>query len=1042
MILTSERTFKEEKPRLLKEETEQQQDFKIKGKVTDGEGKPLPGATITIVGTTRGVITDTDGTYSIDANPADKLVFSFIGMESQIVDVGNQKKINIQLKEKSEELEDVTVVAFGKQKKESVLSSIQTVKAEDLKVPSSNLTTSFAGRMAGVISYQRSGEPGEDNAQFFIRGVTTFGTGKADPLILIDNVELSSTDLARLNPDDIQSFSILKDATATALYGARGANGVILVTTKEGKEGKAKVSARFENSFSMPTKNVKIADPITFMEMHNDAVRTRDPLSILPYSNTKIANTKAGVNKYVYPAVDWNELLMRNFTENQRFNFNVSGGGKISKYYITASYTQDNGILKTDPRNEFDNNIDLKKYLVRSNININLTKSTKVTLRTHGTFDDYSGPVHGGAELYRKTLRANPVLFPAWYEPDENNKYTNHILFGNYGEGGTYLNPYAEMVKGHRDYSSTMVLMQVEIQQDLNMITKGLSARVLGSTTRNSYFDVERYYGPYYYSVGSYNKETDTYTLSALNPEDGHEYLTYNEGGKTVDRTQYLEASVMYNRTFLEGHDVSGMLVYTAREFLSGNAGSLQSSLAHRNLGLAGRFTYGYNDRYFAEFNFGYNGSERFDKNNRFGFFPSVGIGWFVSNEMFWNNSLKRIFSKLKLKATYGKVGNDEIGNSSDRFFYLSEVNMNNGGRGYSFGTNWGYYKNGVSISRYANEDIGWEIAYKTNLGIELGMFNKIDVQVDLYHELRTNILLSRTSIPSTMGLQATPSANIGEASGHGVDISVDYQQVFSNNFWITARGNFTYAASKYKKHEEPDYQNTPWRSHIGHSLSQTWGYVAERLFVDDEEVENSPEQQFGEYMGGDIKFKDINGDGLIDEQDQVALGYPTSPEIIYGFGVSAGFKGFDASCFFQGSARSSFWISSSDISPFVDTESSAIGNNALLQFIADSHWSEENQDIYAQWPRLSAYTIDNNNQTSSWFMRNGAFLRLKSAEFGYTLPSNLISKLKLEKVRFYLSGTNLMTFSKFKLWDPEMGGSGLGYPVQKVFNLGLQVQF
>ncbi len=497
--------------------TQQQPKNIVEGKVTDEENKPLPGVTITILGTTRGVITDNDGTYSIDARPEDRLVFSFVGMESQVIEVGNQKTIDVQLEEKTRELEDVTVVAFGKQKKESVISSIETIKTDDLRVPSSNLTTAFAGRMAGMISYQTSGEPGQDNAEFFIRGVTSFGTGKVDPLILIDNVEMTTDDLSRLHPDDIESFSILKDATGTALYGARAANGVILITTKEGQEGKIKVSLRVENSFSSPTREIEMADPITYMQLANEAAKTRDPLAALPYMNEKIDNTIRGTNPYVYPSTDWMDVLFKDQAINQKANLNISGGGKIAQYYIAGSFSQDNGILKVDERNNFNNNIDLKRYLVRSNITLNLTNTTKAKVRVHGTFDDYIGPIPGGSRLYRDALNVSPVRFPAVFEPDENFRFEKHPLFGN--DGGGYLNPYAEMVKGYRQQSKTVMLAQLELEQDFSQWLDGLTGRVLGNTIRNSRFDLSNSYNPFFYQVGRYDRQTDEYFLTEINTE-------------------------------------------------------------------------------------------------------------------------------------------------------------------------------------------------------------------------------------------------------------------------------------------------------------------------------------------------------------------------------------------------------------------------------------------------------------------------------------------------------------------------------------------
>lgn len=1023
---------------LLKSELQQQD--KLSGKVTDKDGKPMPGVTITVVGTTRGVITDNDGTYSINVNPTDKLAFSFVGMKSQILEVGKQRTINIQMEDNTQELEDVTVVAFGKQKKESVIASITTVKPSELKVPSSNLTTALAGRVAGIVSYQRSGEPGQDNAEFFIRGVTTFGY-KVDPLILIDNVEVTTTELSRMQPDDIASFSIMKDATATALYGARGANGVILVTTKSGIVGKAKVNIRVENSVSMPTRNVELADPITYMKLHNEAVLTRDPLGVLPYSQQKIDNTIAGLNPYVYPSTDWREELFKKYTMNQRLNLNVSGGGTVARYYVAGSVSKENGMLKVDGRNNFNNNINLTKYTLRSNVNINLTKSTEMVIRMNGNFDDYSGPIEGGTGMYNMIMRTNPVFFPAYY-PSDVNPSVRHIMFGNYEEGN-YLNPYAEMVKGYKDYSKSVMLAQLELNQELSGITKGLSFRTLMNTNRTSYFDVSRAYSPFYYQVSQFDKLTNQYALSIINENTGTEYLGYSEGPKTVSSVFYLEAALNYNRTFKEKHGVSGMLVYVMRQNLAANAGSLQLSLPHRNLGLSGRATYSYDNRYFAEFNFGYNGSERFHESQRFGFFPSAGLAWNISNESFWER-YKKVVSNFRLRGTYGLVGNDAIGKDTDRFFFLSSVNMNAGGA--VFGKDKGYYKSGVSVSRYANNDITWETSKKMNVALELGLFNKLQIQAEYFTELRTNILMTRSYVPSTMGLSADVRANVGEASGRGVDISADYSQSFGNDIWIQGRGNFTYATNKYEVFEEPEY-NEWWRSRIGYSIQQEWGYIAERLFVDENEVANSP-KQFGEYMAGDIKYKDVNGDGKISEADKVPIGYPTIPEISYGFGLSAGIKRLDVSIFFQGVARESFRIGVAETSPFIpyyynDDEriSGRIYQNALLQAYADNHWSEDNRNLYALWPRLSSVANTNNNQVSTWFQQNGAFLRLKQLEIGYSFPQ-IAKKYHLSNLRLYANGTNLLCWSKFKLWDVEMAANGLGYPVQKVFNLGLNVSF
>lgn len=1018
-----------------------QQQKEVKGVIFDEMNSPVAGATITVKNSTRGCITDIDGKFTISVAEGDELLVNFLGYQTAVVKVNSEIFYNVHLQLKVDELEEVTVVAFAKQKKESVISSVATVKPAELKVPSSNLTTALAGRMAGLIAYQTSGEPGKDNAQFFIRGVTTFGY-KTDPLILIDNVELTSEDLARLNVDDIASFSIMKDATATALYGARGANGVILVTTKEGKEGKAKVSFRVENSLSTPVEMVSLADPITYMRLHNEAVRTRNSLGVLPYSESKIANTIKGMNPYVYPAVDWYNELFKKSTMNQRANMSISGGGTVARYYIAASFNNDTGVLRVNGKNNFNNNISLKKYSVRSNININLTKTTEAIIRFQGNFDSYSGPLDGGDGLFSKVMKASPVLFPKYYPAF--NDYAGHIYFGNY-TGSNYINPYADMVKGYKNYDRTLVLAQAELKQNLDFITEGLNIRGLMSTTRYVYSDISRAYGPYYYMVSSYNQNDDTYQLEALNPNSGYENVEAGSPYKDIQTTTYVELSASYNHTF-GMHGVSGMLVYTMRNQQNSNYENLQLSLPHRNLGLSGRFTYAYDQRYFVEFNFGYNGSERFSKNERFGFFPSIGLGYLVSNEKFWK-PVENVISKLKLKATYGLVGNDAIGDDKDRFYYLSNVNMNNDKRGQDFGLNFGNHLNGITVTRYGNDLITWETAKKLNVGFELNLFNKLEIQADFFHERRSNILMDRAYVPSTMGLSAGIKANVGEATGKGIDISMDYSHSVDKDLWFQGRANFTYAVSKYENVEEPDYAlaGTPWRSLKGQNLSQQYGYIAERLFIDEEDVKNSPVQEFGGVvMAGDIKYKDINGDGKITDDDRVPIGYPKTPKITYGFGLSAGYKNLDISVFFQGNALNSFWLDPSALSPFIDTDNdnSTIARNALLDVIARDHWSEENRNIYAFWPRLGNEVSLNNTQCSTWWMQDGSFLRLKSLEIGYSFPENWIRKCGLNMARVYLNGTNLLTFSKFKLWDPEMGSNGLGYPIQRVFNIGLNINF
>ncbi|SDI60804.1 TonB-linked outer membrane protein, SusC/RagA family [Flavobacterium glycines] len=1021
-----------------------QQQKSISGQINDENGMPIPGATVSIRDSKIGTITDFDGkfTLKLDAN-SKVLVVSSVGYTTQDIVIGSRTDFKIALKPSSEGLDEVVVVGYGTQKKESLVSAITTIPVGEIKGPSSNLTTMMAGRVSGMIAYQRSGEPGADNSDFFIRGLGSFGAGKVNPLILIDGVESSTTDMARLQPDDIEAFSVLKDASAASIYGARGANGVVLITTKSGKAGKLKVRFREENKLSSNTRNFKFADNITYMNLANEAVLTRNPIGVLPYSQIKIDRTAAGADPILYPNNNWIDQLIKDYTFNQGYNLSVSGGSDKTQYYVASTYNIDNGVLKVDNLNNFNNNIKLRNYSFRSNVNIKLTPSTEGIIRFYSQFDDYTGPVGGGTALFNRAIWSNPVAFPAVY-PSKYLPYIEHPLFGGavagYGSTTLLTNPYAEMVRGYQVSKASTIQTQLELKQDLKAITQGLSARAMAYVRRYSFYSLSRQYNPFYYNA-TINPDTDEVFLNLLNPGGegsigiaGTEYLNYSEGTKNLNSEIYLQTAINYNRTFAEKHDVSGMLINILQNTESGNPGSLQASLPSRNFGLSGRFTYGYDKRYLAEFNFGYNGSERFAKNNRYGFFPSLALGYVVSNEKFFE-PLLNVVSNLKFRASFGWVGNDQIGDRTDRFFYLSNVNLNDGTYGASFGDLNGYYRNGVSISRYANDKISWERSKQINIGMDLKLFNSIDIVIDAFKQTRSNILQTRSNIGSTLGLSVTPATNFGAAESKGLDMSINYNKHFGDNWFTNLRGNLTYSTSKILKYDENYYP--PELSYLyrkGNSIAQNYGYIAERLFVDDQEAANSP-KQFGVYGGGDIKYRDVNGDGVISALDKMPIGYPTSPEIIYGFGGTLGYKKFDFSIFFQGSARSSFFINPQNISPFV-TNGGA--QNGLLKVVADDHWSEDNRNLYAFWPRLSNTFIENNNQVSTWWMRNGAFLRLKSVELGYNVSKEFLDKFKISSLRLYANTMNPVVFSQFKLWDPEMGGNGLGYPIQVTYNFGI----
>lgn len=1045
-----------------------QQTVTVQGTIVDSAGG-LPSVSISVVGKNQKLVSDALGRFKVTVTATDILEFTYTGFQrkqvllSQETFVNGNLMLTVVLDRESKDLGEVTVIGFGStRKKASLVSSITTVNVKELQTPSGNLTNALAGRVSGMISFQQSGEPGRgtDNSTFYIRGLSTFGTGKQDPLILIDGIESTPTDMARLQADDISDFSVLKDAAAASVYGARGANGVVLINTKMGKEGIAKFFVRSETRVSSNSKNIDYADNITYMNMANEAAITRNPgTAAAPYSQNKINHTKAGDDPNLYPNNNWVDQLIKKYTVNNNYYLSVNGGTPKARYHVAASYGRDNGILKVDPINDFNSNIRLSKYSLRSTVNLNLTKTTELMVRMYGQFDDYSGPIGGGALIFALALRSNPVMFPAVY-PHSMRPYVDHPLFGSAqtmvnGQltPTLYVNPYAEMVRGYGVYKTSNLQPQIELKQNLDFITKGLNFRSMAYLRRYAFYTMDRKYNPFYYNA-QVQPDGKSYNLVVFNDGSqnsigttGTEYLDYWERNKDIDSRIWLEGTLNYNRVFGNVHSIGGSLISYLSSFENGNAGSVTASLPKRNTGISGRFTYGYDDRYLAEFNFGYNGSERFDVNHRYGFFPSGGLAYRISNEKFFE-PLKSVVNDLKFRATYGIVGNDQIGNVNDRFLYLSNVSLNNGNYYAAFGRDDGparYGQPGISISRYANPAITWEQSKQLNLGMDLRLFNAFELIADVFKQNRTNILLSKSVLESALGLMAVPQANYGEVETKGIDLTLKYEKAFNKNWYANVRGTFTYSTSKRLVVDELRYDNS--LSHLattGYSLTQSWGYIAERLFIDQQEVANSPLQFNDDGLGkvdgvkaGDIKYRDINGDGRITSDDQVPIGYPMQPEIIYGFGASLRYKKFDFSFYFQGAARSSFFIDPAAIQPFYQFGGF---QNGLLKVISNDYWSEDNRNPYAFWPRLSSSGIASNNVRSTWWMRNGNFLRLKSVDMGYNIGK--IKPLGLTGGRVYFSATNLFILSNFKLWDVEMGGYGLGYPVQSVYNLGVEISF
>lgn len=1013
----------------------QAQDRTVSGIVKDLKtGKSIAGVSVQSKLKRSTVSTDDNGGFTLSSAHNDTLEFKFVGYTSKLEPVNDRQVIEVQLSEDESSIEEVTVVAFGTQKKSSIVGAITTVNTKDLQVPSSNLTSAFAGRIPGMIAFSPSGEPGADNAEFFIRGVTTFGY-QSSPLILIDGFESTTDNLARLQPDDIESFSVLKDASATVLYGARGANGIIMVTTKSGKEGPVKLSARVDYHIAAPVQQINMVDGVSYMKLYNEARTTRDPLIGTYYPEQKIQSTIAGENPMLYPNIDWYSYLFNKSVSNKKVNLNISGGGQVATYYVAFGADRESGLLKVDNKNNFNNNIDIGRYNIRTNVVFKLTPTTKLDTRIQARYEKYNGPFRSATDIFKMVMNINPVDFAPYYQPDAANLYAEHILFGNkYTETGLMPNPYAEMVRGYEDRNENNVIAQATLFQDLDFFTKGLKFQGKASATTWGRYAGRRSYEPYYYDIDKYNQVTGDYNLLLLNPTTGRPYLGDVIPGRNSNGHFYFEARLNWDRVF-GNHTVSAMTVGMMEEKLltAGNSTSIYETLPERNMGNSGRFSYNYNDRYFAEFAYGYNGSEKFTGNKRYGFFPSIGGGWMISNEKFWEN-INPVVNKLKLRATWGLVGNDAIAGRKDRFFYLSDISL--GGAGYTWGSTFNNGYSGYVTNRYANPDITWEQSEKINLGFEAAFFNNaLKIEGDFFKDNRSKIYMPRQNFPSTAGLEASISGNVGKVESQGFDGMVEFNKTFGQDFWLSLRGNFTYATNKYVELDEKDYSDT-YLKRIGTNINQPRGLIAERLFVDQHEIDNSPKQDFGEYSAGDIKYMDVNGDGVVNANDMVPIGHPTVPEIQYGFGASMGYKAIDFSFFFQGNARTSFFIDASDkgIAPFVD-------HRNALSIIADDYWSETNPNVHAFWPRLSTSAMNNNTRNSTWWLRDGSFLRLKSVELGYS-PKGLERFGVKKGSRIYFSAQNVFVLSSFKLWDPEMGSKGLGYPPNRRFNVGFQLIF
>ena len=1005
-----------------------QEQLNISGTVTDAAGEALIGVSVTVKDAKGlGTITNIDGKYNIKMQQYQTLVFSYIGYKPVSVLVkGDKKVIDVQMsEEKTNAIDEVVVTGLGTQKKLTVTGAITNVDVSQIKqFPSSNFTNALAGNVPGIIAMQSSGQPGKSTSRFWVRGISTFGAS-ASAMILVDGFERNNID--DLNIEDIESFSVLKDASATAIYGSKGANGVILITTKHGKAGKININVKGEASYNTRTITPKFIDAPTYANLLNEARVTRN---LAPqYQPEELALIRSGLDPDFYPNVDWSKLLLKNGAMSYRADLSMSGGGNTARYFVSLSYVEDQGMYNTDEtlRKKYDTNANYKRWNYRMNVDIDVTPTTIIKLGVSGNLNKRNSPGLGDqylwSELFGFNALSSPVLYSNGYVPA-------------YGNNVHQMNPWVSSTRtGYNEEWDNNIQTNVTVDQKLDFITKGLSfTGRFGYDTYNSNHIYYRLW-PAMYRANSRDSQGNI-IWDKLFEETSMSQTSGGDGS----RHEFLEALLRWDRTFDKLHNFSAVSRFTQDERIqTQNIGTdIKNSVSKRNQGLAGQLTYNYALRYFVDFNFGYNGSENFADHHRYGFFPAFSLAWNVAEEPLVKKALPWL-NMFKLRYSWGKVGNDNMG----RFPYLYTLDYTPN-TGYNWGSNLtSGTMPGIHYTQMASPNVTWEVARKTDFGFDFVAFdNKFSLTMDYFHEKRTGIFIQRMFLPDITGLESYPWANVGAVKSKGFDGNFQYKDHVGEINW-TVRGNITYSKNTIL---ERDKENNVYAYQYGkgYRVNQQRGLIALGLFRDYDDIRNSPKQSWGTVQPGDIKYKDVNGDGIVDDGDRVAIGATDTPSLIYGLGASVSWRGFDLNLHFQGAGKYTFLINSGAVNAFRDGR---WGN--ILQGITDNRWissdisgTKETENPNTPYPRLSYGYNLNNQQSSSFWMRNGRFLRLKNLDIGYTLPKPMVNTIHLESVRIYISGQNLITWSSFKLWDPELDSSKRGqiYPITRSFTAGIQI--
>ncbi len=1003
----------------------------VTGVVMDNTGETVIGASIVEKGTTNGTITDFDGNFTLTVSDENAVLqISYIGYTTQEIPLAGKTSINVTLHEDSEMLEEVVVVGYGTQKKESVVGAISQVSSKDLlSTPSANVSQAIAGKIPGVITSQTSGAPGSDDTQIYIRGRATFA-GDAQPLILVDGIEREFSQIA---PDDIETISVLKDASATAVYGVRGANGVMLITTKRGKEQKPEVSLTANWQIQSPTRKdtyLNSYQSVMLLEeaLANDGLPSQFSASDIELYRQSASGQLKGLQALLYPNVDWYDEVLNKTAPAQRYNVNVRGGTKRMRYYASGEFYTQSSMVKNLSNDQYGNSSSpsYRRYAFRANTDFFLTKDLTFSINFGTRFEERRGSntteSSDYSEIFYELNHTPGWLFPVSYQV-ENGDETKTL----YGGSSQYQNNIVAALADGGYYRAVNTINETNFIVDykLDWLTEGLSVKGMLS------FDYENYHKNLY-SAGFATYELndrDNYTsIDAYNQFNADEELTNSYEFETIYKL-YMEAQANYARRFGK-HDVTAMMLYMQNDY------RYNSDLAQRYQGLVGRVTYGYDDRYLAEFNAGYNGSENFIKGKRFGFFPSFSVGWRVSNEEFMKGTSNWL-DNLKLRASYGQVGNDvySVNGVKQRFLYEQKwLQISND---YFFGTTG---NTGIYESQYPNYDVTWERAHKIDVGLEFGLFSGIvNGTFDFFYEKRNDILTEYLTRPEWVGVTMAAD-NLGKTKNSGFELELKHNYHIGKDFTYNVGFTFSHARNKILAMDEPAIKEK-YRKQEGHPINQYFGLVSEG-FVTQSDINNGtlPTSLFTENVQvGDLKYKDMNGDGYIDERDVTFIGNSDVPENMYALNVGVNYKNWGFSVMFQGVDH---------VSRYYDAEAMyAFVNGGKVKEHHLKRWNPEQTESYnlshAEYPLLHyAGYGDHNQRQNSFFLKNGAFLRLKNIELSYDLPAEWIKHVGMSDCRIYINANNLITWDHLgKLTDPESNGSNR-YPIMKTVNFGVNIKF